>query len=260
MLLEGKTGLILGIANKRSLAWGIAQSVAREGARLAVTYQGERLEENVRELAAGLDRPVILPCDVSKDEDLETLAASVKSEFGGLDFVVHAVAYALREELDGEFLNTSREGYRVAQDISAYSLTALVRRTAPLMEGRGGSVVTLSYLGGERVVPHYNVMGVAKAALECSVRYLAADLGPKGIRVNAISAGPIKTIAASGVHGISKMLEYHRNNAPLRRNTEQEEVGDAALFFVSRLSRGITGEVLHVDGGFHVMGMAADVV
>ena len=260
MLLEGKTGLILGIANKRSLAWGIAQSVAREGARLAVTYQGERLEENVRELAAGLDRPVILPCDVSKDEDLETLAASVKSELGGLDFVVHAVAYALREELDGEFLNTSREGYRVAQDISAYSLTALVRRTAPLMEGRGGSVVTLSYLGGERVVPHYNVMGVAKAALECSVRYLAADLGPRGIRVSAISAGPIKTIAASGVHGISKMLEYHRAQAPLRKNTEQEEVGDAALFLVSRLSRGITGEVLHVDGGFHVMGMAADVV
>jgi enoyl-[acyl-carrier protein] reductase I len=260
MLLEGKTGLILGIANKRSLAWGIAQSVAREGARLAVTYQGERLEENVRELAAGLDRPVILPCDVSKDEDLETLAASVKNELGGLDFVVHAVAYALREELDGEFLNTSREGYRVAQDISSYSLTALVRRMAPLMEGRGGSVVTLSYLGGERVVPHYNVMGVAKAALECSVRYLAADLGPKGIRVNAISAGPIKTIAASGVHGISKMLEYHRTNAPLRKNTEQEEVGDAALFLVSRLSRGITGELLHVDGGLHIMGMAADVV
>src|SRR5678815_4164912 len=256
MLLEGKTGLILGIANKRSLAWGIAQSVAREGARLAVTYQGERLEENVRELAAGLDRPVILPCDVSRDEDLETLAASVKSELGGLDFVVHAVAYALREELDGEFMNTSREGYRMAQDISSYSLTALVRRTAPLMEGReGGSVVTLSYLGGERVVPHYNVMGVAKAALEASVRYLAADLGPRGIRVNAISAGPIKTLAASGVHGLSKMLEYHRTHAPLRKNTEQEEVGDAALFLVSRLSRGITGELIHVDGGFHVMGM-----
>jgi enoyl-[acyl-carrier protein] reductase I len=260
MLLEGKTGLVLGIANKRSLAWGIAQSVAREGARLAVTYQGERLEENVRDLAAGLDRPVILPCDVSKDEDLETLAGSVKRELGGVDFVVHAVAYALREELDGEFLNTSREGYRVAQDISSYSLTALARHTAPLMEGRSGSIVTLTYLGGERVVPHYNVMGVAKAALECSVRYLAADLGPKGIRVNAISAGPIKTIAASGVHGISKMLEYHRSQAPLRKNTEQEEVGDAALFLVSRLSRGITGEVLHVDGGFHVMGMAADVV
>jgi enoyl-[acyl-carrier protein] reductase I len=244
MLLEGKTGLILGIANKRSLAWGIAQSVAREGARLAVTYQGERLEENVRDLAKGLDRPVILPCDVSKDEDLEALAASVKNELGGLDFVVHAVAYALREELDGEFLNTSREGYRLAQDISAYSLTALVRRTAPLMEGRGGG----------------SVMGVAKAALECSVRYLAADLGPKGIRVNAISAGPIKTLAASGVHGISKMLEYHRTHAPLRKNTEQEEVGDTALFLVSRLSRGITGELIHVDGGFHVLGMAADVV
>jgi enoyl-[acyl-carrier protein] reductase I len=165
------------------------------------------------------------------------------------------VAFALREELDGAFLNTSRDGYRIAQDISSYSLTALARRMAPLMEGRGGSLVTLSYLGGERVVPHYNVMGVAKAALECSVRYLAADLGPKGIRVNAISAGPIKTLAAAGVHGLSKMLEYHRNHAPLRKNTEQEEVGDAALFLVSRLSRGITGEVIHVDGGFHVMAM-----
>jgi enoyl-[acyl-carrier protein] reductase I len=259
MLLEGKTGLVLGIANKRSLAWGIAQSVSREGARLAVTYQGERLEENVRELAANLKDPVILPCDVTSDADLDRLAESVKGELGGLDFVIHAVAYALREELDGEFLGTSREGYRVAQDISSYSLTALSRRAVPLMEGRGGgSIVTLSYLGGERVVPHYNVMGVAKAALEMSVRYLAADLGPKGIRVNAISAGPVKTLAASGVHGISKMLEYHRSHAPLRKNTEQEEVGDTALFLVSRLSRGITGEVVHVDGGFHVLGMAAE--
>ena len=257
MLLEGKVGLVLGIANKRSLAWGIAQSVSREGARLAVTYQGDRLEENVRELAAGLRDPVILPCDVSRDEDIDALMEGVRKELGGLDFVVHAVAYALREELDGEFLNTSREGYRVAQDISAYSLTALSRRAAPLMEGRTGSIVTLTYLGGERVVPHYNVMGVAKAALECSVRYLAADLGPKGIRVNAISAGPIKTLAASGVHGISKMLEYHRTHAPLRKNTEQEEVGDAALFLVSPLSRGVTGEVIHVDGGFHVMGMSS---
>jgi len=257
MLLEGKVGLVLGIANKRSLAWGIAQAVSREGARLAVTYQGERLEENVRELAAGLRDPVILPCDVSRDEDIDVLMQGVQKELGGLDFVVHAVAYALREELDGEFLNTSREGYRVAQDISSYSLTAVARRAVPLMEGRSGSIVTLTYLGGERVVPHYNVMGVAKAALDMSVRYLAADLGPKGIRVNAISAGPVKTIASSGVHGISKMLEYHRTHAPLRKNTEQEEVGDAALFLVSPLSRGITGEVIHVDGGFHVMGMSS---
>ncbi len=258
MLLAGKHGLILGIANKRSIAWGIAQAVSREGARLAVTYQGERLEENVRELAGGLSEPVILPCDVAKDEDLDALASEVQKNFGGLDFVVHAVAFALREELDGDYMNTSREGYRVAQDISAYSLTAVTKRMAPLMEARGGgSVVTLSYLGGERVIPHYNVMGVAKAALEMSVRYLANDLGPKGIRVNAISAGPIKTLAASGVHGISKMLEYHRTHAPMRKNTEQEEVGDVGLFLVSSLSRGVTGEVIHVDNGFHVMGMAA---
>jgi enoyl-[acyl-carrier protein] reductase I len=256
MLLDGKRGLVLGIANKRSIAWGIAQAAHREGARLAVTYQGERLEENVRELAGQLRDPLVLPCDVTKDDDLKALAASVGEGLGGLDFVVHAVAFALREELDGEFLNTSREGYRIAQDISSYSLTALAREMAPLMAG-GGSIVTLSYLGGERVVPHYNVMGVAKAALEMSVRYLAADLGPKGIRVNAISAGPIKTIAASGVHGLSKMLEYHRTHAPLRKTTDQDEVGDAALFLLSRLSRGVTGEVIHVDGGFHVMGMAA---
>jgi enoyl-[acyl-carrier protein] reductase I len=254
MLLDGKRGLVLGIANKRSIAWGIAQAVHREGARLAVTYQGERLEENVRELAAQLRDPLVLPCDVARDEDLKALAAAVKDGLGGLDFVVHAVAFALREELDGEFLNTSREGYRLAQDVSSYSLTALTREAAPLMDA-GGSIVTLSYLGGERVVPHYNVMGVAKAALEMSVRYLAADLGPRGIRVNAISAGPIKTLAASGVHGLSRMLEYHRSHAPLRKNTEQGEVGDAALFLVSPLSRGITGEVIHVDGGFHVMGI-----
>jgi enoyl-[acyl-carrier protein] reductase I len=256
MLLEGKRGLVLGIANKRSIAWGIAQAAHREGARLAVTYQGERLLENVQELSQQLRDPLILPCDVTKDEDLRALAEGVKNEFGTIDFVVHAVAFALREELDGEFLNTSREGYRIAQDISSYSLTALARETAPLMPG-GGSIVTLSYLGGERVVPHYNVMGVAKAALEMSVRYLASDLGPKGIRVNAISAGPIKTLAASGVHGLSKMLEYHRTHAPLRRNTDQDEVGDAGLFLISPLSRGVTGEVIHVDGGFHVMGMAA---
>ena len=257
MLLEGKQGLVLGIANKRSIAWAIAQAAHREGARLAVTYQGDRFGENVRELAQGLRDPLVLPCDVSRDEDLAALAASVKESFGHLDFVVHSVAFALRDELDGEFLNTSREGYRIAQDVSSYSLTAVARATAPLMEGRDGSIVTLSYLGGERVVPHYNVMGVAKAALEMSVRYLAADLGPRGIRVNAISAGPIKTLAASGVHGLSKMLEYHRTHTPLRRNTEHEEVGDTALFLLSRLSRGVTGEVIHVDGGYHVLGMGA---
>jgi enoyl-[acyl-carrier protein] reductase I len=257
MLLEGKRGLVLGIANKRSIAWAIAQAAHREGARLAVTYQGERLGENVRELAAGLRDPLVLPCDVTRDEELAALAAAVKEGFGSLDFVVHSLAFALRDELDGEFVNTSREGYRIAQDVSSYSLTAVARVMAPLMEGRDGSIVTLSYLGGERVVPHYNVMGVAKAALEMSMRYLAADLGPRGIRVNAISAGPIKTLAASGVHGLSKMLEYHRTHAPLRRATEQEEVGDAALFLISRLSRGVTGEVIHVDGGYHVMGMGA---
>ena len=257
MLLEGKRGLIVGIANKRSLAWGIARSVAREGARLAVTYQGERLERNVRKLADELVDPVIVPCDVTSDDDMDGVAAAVQDQLGGLDFMVHAVAFAMREELDGDFVDTSREGYRVAQDISSYSLTALSRRVVPLMpsvEDGGGSILTLTYLGGERVVANYNVMGVAKAALEMSVRYLAADLGPKAIRVNAISAGPIKTLASSGVHGISRMLEHHRTHAPLRRNTEQGEVGDTAAFLVSHLARGVTGEVIYVDGGYHILG------
>ena len=257
MLLEGKRGLIVGIANKRSLAWGIAQSVAREGARLAVTYQGERLERNVRKLADELVDPVIVPCDVTSDEDLDGVAAAAKDQLGGLDFMVHAVAFAMREELDGDFVDTSREGYRLAQDVSSYSLTALSRRVVPLMpsaEDGGGSILTLTYLGGERVVPNYNVMGVAKAALEMSMRYLAADLGPKAIRVNAISAGPIKTLASSGVHGISRMLEHHRTHAPLRRNTEKGEVGDTAAFLVSNLARGVTGEVIYVDGGYHILG------
>lgn len=260
MLLQGKNGLILGVANKRSIAWGIARACAREGARLALTYQGERLKENVDELSKELSDPLLYPCDVAKDEDIAALAASVKADLGHLDFVVHSVAFAQREELTGQFLNTSREGYRIAQDISAYSLTAVARAAAPLMEGRNGSIVTLSYLGGERVVPHYNVMGVAKAALEMSTRYLAADLGPLGIRVNAISAGPIKTLAAAGVGGLGKMIDYYRQHAPLRRATDQEEVGDTGLFLVSHLSRGITGEVIHVDSGFHVMAMAADLV
>ena len=253
MLLEGKRGLIVGIANRRSIAWGIAQSVAREGARLAVTYQGERLESRVRTLADELTDPVILPLDVTNDDEMDAAAKTIQSQMGGLDFLVHAVAFALREELDGEFVDTSREGFRIAHDISVFSLTALTKRAVPLM-GEGGSIITLSYLGGERVVPNYNVMGVAKAALEMSVRYLAVDLGPKGIRVNAISAGPIKTLASSGVHGISKMLAFHRSHAPLRRNTEQAEVGDTAAFLASDLSRGITGEVIYVDGGYNVLG------
>jgi len=255
MLLSGKRGLVVGVANKRSLAWGIAQSAAREGARLALTYQGERLEENVRKLAAELDSPVILPLDVTKDDELDALVPALQEQLGGLDFAVHAVAFALREELDGEFVQTSREGYRIAHDVSSYSLTALTRRVAPLMSG-GGSILTLTYLGGERVVPNYNVMGIAKAALEMSVRYLASDLGPKGIRVNAISAGPVKTLASSGVHGISRMLEHHRTFAPLRRNTDQAEVGDAAAFLLSDLARGVTGEILYVDSGYHVLGSA----
>jgi enoyl-[acyl-carrier protein] reductase I len=196
---------------------------------------------------------VVLPLDVSKEEELDAIVPQLQRQFGGLDFAVHAVAFALREELDGEFLQTSREGYRIAQDVSSYSLTALARRVAPLMTG-GGSIVTLTYLGGERVVSNYNVMGVAKAALQMSVRYLAADLGPRGIRVNAISAGPVKTLAASGVHGISRMLEHQRKVAPLRRNTDQGEVGDAAAFLLSDLARGITGEILYVDSGFHILG------
>ncbi|TDI45845.1 MAG: enoyl-ACP reductase [Acidobacteria bacterium] len=253
MLLESKRGLIVGIANKRSIAWGIAQSVAREGARLAVTYQGERLESRVRNLAEELTDPVILPLDVTNDDEMDMAAKTIQEQMGGLDFMVHAVAFALREELDGAFVDTSREGFRIAHDISAFSLTALAKRVVPLM-GESGSIITLSYLGGERVVPNYNVMGVAKAALEMSVRYLAVDLGPKGIRVNAISAGPIKTLASSGVRGISKMLAFHRTHAPLRRNTDQAEVGDTAAFLASDLSRGITGEVIYVDGGYNVLG------
>jgi enoyl-[acyl-carrier protein] reductase I len=256
MLLEGKKGVIVGVANKRSIAWGIAQVAAREGARLAFTYQGERLKENVEELSAAVKDPLLLPLDVTKDEDIAVLADTLKSQFGTVDFLVHAVAFAKREELDGHFVDTSRDGYLLAQNVSSYSLTALARAVAPMMEGREGSIVTLSYLGGERVVANYNVMGVAKAALEMSVRYLAADLGPRGIRVNCISAGPVKTLAAAGIHGFSKILEHYKVTAPLRRNVTQEEIGEAAVFLLSSMSRGITGEVLHVDSGCHVMGSA----
>jgi enoyl-[acyl-carrier protein] reductase I len=255
MMLEGKTGVVFGVANKRSLAWAIARRTVEEGARLALTYQGERLEENVRELAAQFADPLILPCDVTSDSDIAAVFAKIKEEFGSLDFVVHGVAYALREELEGEYLDTSREGYRIAQDVSAYSLTAISHHAAPLMEGRNGSILTLTYLGGERVVPGYNVMGVAKAALDMSVRYLAANLGPRGIRVNAISAGPVKTLAAAGIGGFSKILEHMRNRAPLRRNIDQSEVADAAVFLLSNMSRAITGEILHVDCGYSIMAL-----
>ena len=255
MLLEGKHGLILGIANKRSIAWGIAQAVAREGARLAVTYQGERLEENVRELAQALDRPLILPCDVTKDEEVEKVFATLKQEWGGIDILIHAIAFANKEDLSNPYVQTSRAGFHLALDVSAYSLVALARHAAPLMEGRNGSILTLTFMGAERVIPNYNVMGVAKAALEASVRYLAHDLGPKGIRVNAISAGPLRTLAAAGISDFKTMLHHVAERAPLKRNIDAEEVGKTALYLCSDWGSAVTGEVLHVDAGYNIMGM-----
>jgi enoyl-[acyl-carrier protein] reductase I len=254
--LSGKTGLIVGVANKRSIAWAIAQAASAAGARLAITYQGERLEENVRELCEAVTNPLILPCDVTNDGQIDQLFAAIDKEFGGLDFLVHGAAFAPPEELKAPFVQTSREGFRVALDVSAYSLIALARGAAPLMERRGGgSILTLTYLGSERVFQNYNVMGVAKAALEASVRYLAADLGPKSIRVNAISAGPIKTLAASGISGFSSILQVYRDRAPLRRTVETAEVADAAMFLLSPAGRAVTAEVLMVDGGYHATGM-----
>lgn len=254
MLLEGRKGLIVGVANKRSIAWSIAAALHREGARLAFNYQGERLEENVRSLAGDLDGSVVFPCDVTRDDEIDALFAQVKEEFGRLDILVHCVAFARKEDLEGEFLATSRDGFKMAMDISAFSLTALAQRAAPLMEG-GSSILALTYLGADKVVPGYNVMGVAKAALESSIRYLAQDLGKRNIRVNGISSGPISTLAARGVPGFTKMLQIVRERSPLPRNTEPAEVGDAALFLCSPLARGITGEVIFVDNGYHIMGM-----
>jgi enoyl-[acyl-carrier protein] reductase I len=253
--LSGKTGLIVGVANKRSIAWAIAQAAARGGARLVLTYQG-RFEEHVRELSEGLNDPLVVPCDVTADADIDAVFARIDQELGGLDFVVHAAAFAPREELTSPFLNTTRDGFRIALDVSAYSLIALARGAAPLMEKRGGgSMLTLTYIGSERVFPNYNVMGVAKAALEATVRYLAADLGPRNIRVNAISAGPIKTLAAAGVGGFSRILDVYRERAPLRRNVDAAEVGEAAAFLLSDAGKAIAGEVLFVDCGFHATGM-----
>jgi enoyl-[acyl-carrier protein] reductase I len=256
MSLTGKTGLIVGVANKRSIAWAIAQSAAADGARLAITYQGERLEENVRELATTLHDPLLLHCDVTDDTQIAGVFEDIDQEFGGLDFLVHGAAFARREELSAPFVEATREGFRLALDISAYSLIALSRAAVPLMERRGGgSILTLTYLGSERVFPNYNVMGVAKAALEASVRYLAADLGPRGIRVNAISAGPIKTLAAAGISGFSGILQHYRDRAPLRRTVDTAEVADAAMFLLGPAGRAVTAEVLMVDGGYHATGM-----
>jgi enoyl-[acyl-carrier protein] reductase I len=254
--MQGKVGLIVGVANHRSLAWAITRSVAGRGARVVLTYQS-RFEEHVRDLAASLEGEVlVLPCDVQSDDDIAAVYSRVHEASGGLDFLVHGAAYAAREDLTGRFAQTSREGFRVALDVSAYSLIALARGAQPLMQARGGgSIVTLSFLGSDRVFPNYNVMGVAKAALECSVRYLAADLGPHNIRVNAISAGPVKTLAAAGIGGFSSILGVVREKAPLRRAIETSEVGDAAAFLLGDGGRGITGEVLLVDAGYHVIGM-----
>ena len=253
--LSGKHGLIVGVANKRSIAWAIAQAAAAAGARLALTYPSERLEENVRELAAKLENPLVAPCDVANDQQIADLATTLDAEFGGLDFFVHAAAFAPQPELSNPFVQTSREGFRIALDVSAYSLIGLTRALVPLMEKRGaGSILTLTFIGSDRVFPNYNVMGVAKAALESSVRYLAADLGPRNIRVNAISAGPIKTLAAAGISGFSSILQVYRDRAPLRRNVELAEVADAAMFLLGPAARAITGEIMMVDSGFHVSG------
>jgi enoyl-[acyl-carrier protein] reductase I len=254
--LTGKTGLVLGVANKRSITWAIAEAASRAGARLAVSFQGERLEENVRSLAAGLRDPLVMPCDVSDDDQIAALFSEIEREFGGLDFLVHGAAFAPREELTAPFVQTSRAGFRTALDVSSYSLIALARAAMPLMEARGGgSIVTLTYLGSQRVFPNYNVMGVAKAALEASVRYLAADLGPRNIRVNAISAGPIKTLAAAGIAGFSSILQVYRDRAPLRRTVDAAEVADAAMFLLGDAGRAVTAEILIVDGGYHAAGM-----
>jgi len=255
MSLAGKHGLIVGVANKRSISWAIAQAAAAHGAHVALTYPSERLEENVRELAAQLETSIVAPCDVASDDQIAALATTLDREFGGLDFLVHGAAFAPGPELSNPFVQTSREGFRIAMDVSVYSMIALTRAVLPLMERRGGgSVLTLTFLGSQRVFPNYNVMGVAKAALEASVRYLAADLGPKNVRVNAISAGPIKTLAAAGISGFSSILQVYRDRAPLRRNVELKEVADAAMFLLSPAAGAITGEVLMVDSGFHVSG------
>lgn len=252
MLLQDKTGIVFGVANKRSIAFAVARAAADQGARLILTYQNERVQSTVEKLAASLpNEATAVCCDVGSDQAMDECFAQIHEQTTEVDFAVHSIAYADRKELDGLFLETSREGYATAQIISSWSLTGLCQRLAPMMP-EGGSIVTMSYMGAEKVVPHYNVMGPAKAALEASVRYLAYDLGPRGIRVNAISAGPVRTLAAAGVAGFSQILALMRERTPLKRNTEVDEVADATVFMVSNMSRGITGSTLHVDAGYHI--------
>jgi len=253
-LMKGKRGLIMGVANDRSIAWGIAEAAHAQGAELAFTFQGEALEKRVRPLAGSVDSKIIVPCDVTDMKSIDATFAAVEKEWGSLDFVVHAIAYSDKNELDGQYLNTSRDNFLKTMDISVYSFTAIAQRAVPLMKN-GGSLVTMTYHGAERVMPHYNVMGVAKAALEASVRYLANDIGPQNIRVNAISAGPIKTLAASGIGDFRYILKWNELNAPLRRNVTTQDVGGAGLFLLSDLGAGVTGEVLYVDSGYHTVGM-----
>ncbi len=254
-ILEGKTGLVFGVANKRSIAWAIAKAWANAGARLIFNYQGERIKENVEELVSefGADTP-LYPCDVSKDEEIDSFFDKVKAHGDTVDLLLHSVAYAPKEALEGEFLATSREAFKVAHDISAYSLLGLARATAPLMKN-GGSIVAMTYYGSEKVIPHYNVMGVAKASLEATARYLANDLGPKKIRVNCISAGPVQTLAARGIAGFTSMLKHYEAHAPLRRSCDPAELGATGVFLASEGAASITGQVLYVDGGYQIMGM-----
>jgi len=251
--LAGKTAVVFGLANKRSIAWGIAQKLHEAGATLAICYQNERMKAEAEELITELPGATGFQCDVSNDQEIETLFAAIQQKYQKIEILVHAVAYAPADELRGEFVNTSREGFRIAHDVSVYSLIAVSRAAAPLMTG-SGSIMTLSYFGAEKVVPNYNVMGVAKAALEATVRYLAWNLGPSNIRVNAISAGPIKTLAARGVGGVSGMLKAHSDRAPLHRNVDQLEVGGTALYLASDLASAVTGEVIYVDCGYNIMG------
>jgi enoyl-[acyl-carrier protein] reductase I len=252
--MTGKRGLVMGVANDRSIAWGIARAVSAAGAELAFTYQGEALEKRVRPLADQLGAKLVLPCDVTEDASLDAVFARLSEAWGKLDFVVHAIAFSDKEELKGGYIATTRKNFATTLDISCYSFTAVAQRAVKLMTD-GGSLLTLSYYGAERVMPHYNVMGVAKAALEASVRYLAADLGSQGIRVNAISAGPIKTLAASGIGDFRYILKWNELNSPLKRNVTTEQVGNAALYLLSDLAQGVTGEVHHVDSGYHLVGM-----